>query len=243
MVDCGFDRFLADDPIVLPGRPGESHLHQFFGAVGVTAGSTHDDLPAGSTTCDQRADTASYWAPALIDADGEPIEPLRAVAYYRAGPDVDPVTVVPFPPGLMMVAGDHTATEPHPVAVVGWSCGSGGVPITEPPECGPADHLRLRATFPDRWNGADVRSPIAAEPNLHVSYSREGRCPDGHPVPIPQLQLVIEWPAVRDPSGLALSSGDIHSGHADFWNVWDQAELRREVVACLHRDLVCNVGT
>lgn len=241
VVECGFDRFLADDPIVMPGRAGASHLHQFFGAVDVTADSAYEALLAGDTTCDQRADTASYWTPTLID-DGHPVAPIRSVAYYRAGPDVDPIAVVPYPSGMMMVAGDHTAIDPQPVSLVAWTCGAGGTRTAEPVDCTGADSVRLIVTFPDCWNGADVRSPIVLEPNLHVAYSVAGECPPEHPVHIPQLQFAVDWPVPVSVDGLALSSGDIHSGHADFWNTWDQERLEREVTACLHRDLPCNVS-
>ncbi len=69
-VECDFDHFGPDDPIVHPGHPGASHLHQFFGAVGVDAESLAGDLVSGRTTCDQQGDTAAYWAPALIGASG-----------------------------------------------------------------------------------------------------------------------------------------------------------------------------
>ena len=240
-VECRFDRFRADDPIVMPGRAGESHLHQFFGAVGVGVESTYDALVTGDTTCDQRADTASYWTPALID-DGEPVEPIGSVAYYRAGPDVDPTAVVPYPPGLMMVAGDHTAIDPQPLSLVAWTCGSGGARATEPLDCTGAGSLRMLVTFPDCWNGEDVRSPIVPEPNRHVAYSVAGTCPPEHPVHIPQLQFAVDWPAPESVDDLVLASGDIHTGHADFWNAWDQPKLEREVTACLHRDLPCTVS-
>jgi hypothetical protein len=44
-----------------------------------------------------------------------------------------------------------------------------------------------------------------------------------------------------EPAGLSLSSGPIVSGHADFWNAWDQRKLTTEVELCLHRELVCGV--
>lgn len=241
-IECGFDRFLADDPIVVPGLAGGSHLHQFFGAVGVSVESGYDEVVAGGTTCDMRADTASYWTPTLIDADGQPIAPLRSVAYYRAGPDVDPESVVPYPPGMMMVAGDHTAIDPQPLSLVAWTCGAGGTRNAAPIVCAGSTTLRLLVTFPDCWNGVDVRSPIVPEPNLHVAYSAAGECPPEHPVHIPQLQFAVDWMAPESVDGLALSSGHIHSGHADFWNTWDQAALEREVAACLRRNLPCAVS-
>jgi hypothetical protein len=242
VVECGFDRFLADDPIVMPGRSGASHLHQFFGAVGVTVDSTYDDLLAGATTCDQQADTASYWTPTLIDAEGDRVAPFRSVAYYRAGPDVDPAVVAPYPPGMMMVAGAHAAIDPQPVSLVAWTCGTGGTRTSEPTDCTGADSLRMLVTFPDCWNGVDARSPIVPEPNRHVAYSEAGECPPTHPVHIPQLQFAVDWPVPASVDRLALSSGDIHSGHADFWNAWDQQKLEREVTACLRRNLPCNVS-
>lgn len=241
VVECGFDRFRADDPIVHPGDAGGSHLHQFFGAVDVTADSTTDELVAGDTTCDQTADTASYWAPALLAADATPIEPVRAIAYYRAGPDVDPGTVVAYPPGFMMVAGDHTSIDPQPVSVVAFGCGSGVARSSDPVGCGTARPTMV-ITFPDCWNGRDVRSPVVADPDLHVSYSRGGTCPADYPVAIPQLQLAIEYPVGTEPAGSMLASGDIHSGHADFWNAWDQDKLENEVAGCLHRDLACGLS-
>lgn len=241
VVECGFDRFRADDPIVHPGDAGGSHLHQFFGAVDVTADSTTADLIASETTCDQTADTASYWAPALLAADGSVIEPVRSVAYYRAGPDVDPTAVVPYPQGFMMVAGDDTALDPQPVSVVAFGCGSGVARTPEPVDCGNA-RPTMSVTFPDCWNGSDVRSPNPADPDSHVSYSRDGRCPAGFPVAIPQLQFAIEYPAGTGPDGLLLASGNIHTGHADFWNAWDQEKLENEVERCIHRDLACGIA-
>jgi hypothetical protein len=251
VVECGFDRFLADDPIVHPGASGASHLHQFFGAVDVSVDSAYEGMLAGDTTCDQRADTASYWSPTLLDPDGTPIEPLRAVAYYRAGPDIDPTSVVPYPPGFMMVAGDHTAIEPQPLSVVAWSCESGGRREARPRDCTGEPSLRsgeagvrLWITFPDCWNGVDARSPIVPEPSRHVAYSAAGQCPPEHPVPVPQLQLAIDFPAVAagEIDALALSSGDILSGHADFWNAWHQGKLTNEITHCIHRDLPCGIS-
>jgi hypothetical protein len=59
----------------------------------------------------------------------------------------------------------------------------------------------------------------------------------------PRLQFAIDYPAVAvDLDDLALSSGDIHSGHADFWNTWHQQKLGNEIAKCIHRELVCNVS-
>ena len=244
VVECGFSHYLPDDPIVHPGEPGGSHLHQFFGAVDSGVAATEELLLAGETTCEQRLDTASYWTPALIDAEQNLIEPLKAVAYYRAGPDVDPALVAPYPAGMMLVAGDHTAVEPQPMSVVSWSCSTGGERSSTPPDCVGAPSLRMSVTFQDCWDGEHIRSPIVPDPDLHVAYSAAGECPDTHPVHLLQLQLAIDYPPVPADQleGLALTSGDILSGHADFWNTWNQAKLENEVAHCLHRNLPCGLA-
>jgi hypothetical protein len=243
-VVCGLSHFLPDDPIVHPNEPGGSHLHQFFGAVDSSASATEAMLQAGDTTCDQQADTASYWTPVLVDAEQQIVEPIQAVAYYRAGPDVDPTEVVAYPPGMMLVAGDHRAVEPQPLSVVSWSCFTGGERSVTPPDCGDAPSLRLTITFQDCWDGEHTRSPIVPEPARHVVYSAGGQCPDTHPIHLLQLQLAIDFPVVAADqlAGLALSSGDILSGHADFWNTWDQDKLETEVTHCLHRNLPCRIS-
>jgi len=78
-------------------------LHTFFGNVAADADSQLQDLLEQPTTCEQQLDTASYWAPALLD-EGELITPEKSVAYYRAGLGVDPLSVKAFPAGLMMIA-------------------------------------------------------------------------------------------------------------------------------------------
>jgi hypothetical protein len=241
VVECAFSHRAPDDPIVVPGRPGGSHLHQFYGATGVGAHSTYDDLVAQPTTCEQRADTASYWAPVLIDPEQRPVAPIKSVAYYRAGVDVDPEVVEPYPPGMMLVAGDPGATEPQPLSVVAWSCGNGAERSATPPDCRSASSLRMVITYQDCWDGEHLRSPIVVDPDRHVAYSAAGECPDSHPVHIPQLQFAIDYEPV-DPDGLALSSGDILTGHADFWNTWDQAKLEHEIAQCINRDLPCNIS-
>lgn len=244
VVECTFSHYLPDDPIVHPGEPGGSHLHQFFGSEISSVGSTDDEMRAGATSCDQQSDTASYWTPTLVGADQEPIDPIKAVAYYRAGPDVEPLDVVPYPPGLMMVAGDSGAEEAQPLSVVAWSCGTGAARQATPPDCMGAPSLRMTLTFPDCWNGTDIRSPIVPRPNLHVAYSSGGECPADHPVSIPQLQFAVDYPpvAASELDDLLLSSGSVLTGHGDFWNTWHQDKLRHEVVSCIHRNLPCGVS-
>lgn len=77
VVECPFSHALSDDPIVYPGDEDASHLHTFFGNVAANADSQLQDLLEQPTTCEQQLDTASYWAPALLE-EGELITPEKA---------------------------------------------------------------------------------------------------------------------------------------------------------------------
>ncbi len=237
VVECDFSHAASDDPIVHPGKPGASHLHDFFGNTTTDAFSTYETLEAGTSTCEQQLDRASYWAPALL-RDGQPIDPVKSTAYYRPGIGVDPTTVQPYPAGLMMVAGSAAATEPQPVSIVAWSCGTGIERAATPPTCPDGRDLRLLVTFPDCWDGANLDSEAHVG---HVAYSSGGQCPAGFPVPVPQLQFSVEYPVTGPTDDLLLASGPIITGHADFFNAWDPAKLATEVTSCLHRQVVCGV--
>lgn len=252
VVECDLSHFAYDDPIVLPDLPGESHLHQFFGNVDVTADPDYSKVIDSDTSCERSSDTASYWAPALLDETGDVVEPVKLTAYYRPGPGIDPTTVEPYPAGLMMVAGDAAANEEQPIEVIAWGCGSNFEREPNPSDCRNADarlavsgeesagsrSMRLWITFPDCWDGERLTTYGTG---AHVRVSADGACPDSHPVPIPQLQMAIDFPAA-DPAGLSLASGGTSTAHADFWNVWDQQQLEDEVRYCINRDLVCGVA-
>lgn len=237
LVECPFSHALADDPIVFPGRPGQSHLHVFFGNESADAWSTHTSLVAGTTRCDQRLDRASYWAPALFDGDTM-LLPAGSVAYYRPGEGVDPVSVQPYPDGLEMIAGNAAALQPQLKSVVAWTCGTGIARDAAPPTCASGRPLRMLVTFPDCWNGRDIDS---VDHQSHMAYSSGGTCPMDHPVPVPQLQFSVIYDFSGDPSGLTLASGPLTTAHADFFNAWDRAKLTSEIGACLHRRVICGV--
>ncbi len=146
----------------------------------------------------------------------------------------------------MLVAGDSRAIEPQPVSVVAWSCGTGvsarGDParlLTRSQSEDDRDLSRLleRAST---WRPATGSIQSNGTPRTVPAAS----VPAGFPVHIPQLQFAIDYPPVPadELEGLALASGDIHSGHADFWNTWHQDKLTREVTQCIGRNLVCNVS-
>jgi hypothetical protein len=237
VVECDVSHYAYDDPIVHPSHAGMSHLHQFFGNAEVDADPDYDAVIGADTSCEQAQDTASYWAPALLAEDGKRIDSLGMTAYYRPGSGVDPASVEPYPPGLMIIGGDATAENPQPTDIVSWSCGTGPRREVEPPACPGGSSLRMLVKFPDCWDGVDLDGDGGLG---HMEYSDAG-CPESHPTPLPQLLIAIDYPPV-DPAGLSLASGSILTGHADFWNVWDQDKLEEEVALCLNRDLVCGVS-
>jgi hypothetical protein len=239
VVKCGFSHAATDDPIVHPGHAGASHRHDFFGNVATTSTSTAGSLLGGDTTCNHRLDAAAYWAPSLID-HGEPVTPLGSVIYYRPAPGVDPTTLVPYPTGLMMLSGDSTSTTPQPVEIAGWACGVSSDLRSQPQECAPTSPLQVRITFPDCWDGTRLDSP---DHRAHVTYSQGGRCPEAHPVVMPQLTVTVRYPIAGPGHELTLASGSTFGAHADFLNAWDEHELTKQVDLCLHRDVVCNVAS
>jgi hypothetical protein len=237
-VECPWSHSSFDDPIVHPGHAGASHRHDFFGNTGTTADSTYEALIGGDTTCRQRLDTASYWAPSMLDGEGRPVEPVSATAYYRVADGVDPTSVEAYPPGLMMVAGDPAAESAQPITVIAWTCGAGGRREIRPWQCPDPVGPRLLVTFPDCWDGVRLDS---GDHRDHVIYSSDDRCPGSHPVALPQLQFAIDYPPL-DVDGLSLASGGIESAHADFWNTWNQDKLDTEVELCLRQQHVCSLG-
>jgi hypothetical protein len=236
VVECAWSHTAPDDPIVHAHHAGAAHLHDFFGNSSTSADSTLDSLLAADTTCDHKADTAAYWAPALSD-HGEVVRPVRSLAYYRPGPGVDPTTVEPFPPGLVMIGGEADSGA-QPVDVAAWRCGASPVLASEPPICPRQAPLGVRVVFADCWDGRRTDSDDHVS---HVARSASGACPSSHPVPIPQLTFEIRYLIHGDGHRLELASGGVHGVHADFVNAWDQRALEREVHACLNLGNVCGV--
>jgi Domain of unknown function (DUF1996) len=239
VTECGHSHTAPDDPILLPGQPGQSHQHDFFGNVSTDADSTLDTLLDEATTCQHRQDTAAYWAPQLLDHDVA-VTPVGSVAYYRAAPGVDPTRLEPYPPGLAVVAGDMTATEPLSPDLAGWACGVSSRHSAAPPECPESAPLRAVITFPDCWDGERTDSPDHAG---HMANSDGGVCPGSHPVHVPQLTFAVLYPIAGPGHELRLASGSTYGVHADFLNAWDQPALAAEIRHCLHRDLVCGLAS
>ncbi|HEX6699481.1 MAG TPA: DUF1996 domain-containing protein [Gaiellaceae bacterium] len=251
--NCRFSHTANDDPIVLPGHPGLSHLHTFFGNVSTNAYSTFARLRRSSTTCRPPADRAAYWVPTLL-RDGREVRPEKAQLYYVV---LGYRQMRAFPSGLRMIAGDAHAGTPQSSLVTYWDCaGNTGIrsePSAAPPaRCGTVSgtvftlrkgstrlvpmkvrsktRLELRVNFPDCWDGKHLDS---LDHKSHMAYSRHFVCPRSHPVKVPAIRLLIRYP-VTSAKGLTLSSGGLYSAHADFFNAWNQRTLVGLVDDCFH---------
>ena len=87
---CTSGQLLKDDPLVYPGQPGASHLHQFFGNTGTNASSDYAFLrTSGGSTCgksDAPANRSAYWFPAMLDGVGHVVKPDYIKLYYKEVP-------------------------------------------------------------------------------------------------------------------------------------------------------------
>ena len=234
---CSFSHQAPDDPIVYPGRPGASHDHTFLGNKTTSAFSTDATLRGGDSTCKRRGETAAYWVPTVV-AGGKAVLPASAWIYYRRG-TIEPVQ--PFPAGFRMIAGSSVATAAQPLSVTRWDCGiEARVPASsDPPTCPPGERtaLRLHVSFPECWDGQSLDS---VDHHAHVTYDVAGHCPPSHPVPLPEIELIVRYPEFRGP--FQLTSGGVYSAHADFVNAWDETRLTGLVTDCLNELRFCGSG-
>jgi len=227
---CTFTHRAPDDPIVFPGRPGASHLHDFFGNRSTNARSTRRSLDRAGTSCRNPADRAAYWVPSLI-AGGNIVRPDHAQIYYRAG-GKDPRAIRAHPRGLRVVAGSAKARSPQSRRIAVWHCGPDARQRigSQLPACPAGRRLRLRVRFPDCWDGRRLDS---ADHQSHLAYSTGRSCPSSHQVALPRISMNVRYPVSGGP-GLELASGGVYSAHADFFNAWRKGSLERMVRRCIN---------
>lgn len=243
VVRCLYSHTNSDDPIVFPGQPGASHMHDFFGNVTADADSTVESMLAGKTTCRAESDTAGYWTPTPF-VNGTQLRPPVMRIYYIGGASD---TVETIPAGLQIIGGNKLAQSPEENPHVRWYCGQlKGVktPITPAPyDCGPwssysfVDGVVAIIDLPNCWDGAGLTPE-------HVTYRVGGGCPSDFPHVLPRLSERLHL-GVMDPMapdgtvGLTLSSGPYWTMHADFWNTWQQERLDQLVEQCIDARVHC----
>jgi len=250
---CDYTHSLPDDPIVHPGAPGASHLHDFFGNKRTNADSTARTMVHGDSTCRFHRDTSGYWFPAGYH-HGVRLTPTFSKTYYFG---VARMRVDRIPHGLGLVAGNAMAASVGENPHASWSCGAKGhrrTPIVDHPyDCGRyarrwpfVDGVVGRVAFPSCWDGLG-RGPA------DVAYVVDGLCPPGFPHRLPTIEMQVHF-GILDPclSGvfcgakgfgtnvvLSLSSGPFYTLHADFWNTWHQRALDHLTTRCLEEHVRC----
>ena len=251
LVKCPYSHSLPDDPVVFPGQPGASHLHDFMGNTTTDANSTYGSMTASgdtTTTCPQSSgDTSGYWVMALFKNGvkydpAEPQSPSRGAEFYYRKDNLEPGTAIhTFPANFRMIAGNGHATSeaenPYLGREIYYGCSDDsetGKP-TAPVDCA-TGVISLHVGFPNCWDGANLDSP---DHKSHVVYPSRGVCPADHPVALPRLIMRTEYPIGTDSSGVTLSSGPYYTAHGDFWNTWDQQKLDDLVARCLNGDTDC----
>ncbi len=239
LAECPYSHRKPDDPIVLPGMPGASHMHSFFGNDSTDAHSDLTSLQGGRTTCDPVSDLSSYWVPTLYDGTRE-IEPTGTTFYYLGEGVRDDViaNIQPFPRGLRIIAGYSKATGPDDNSSARWSCLHHGEvpPGKEFVDCPDGSMLESYLDFPQCWNGVDLDS---ADHKSHMAFPVGGQCPSTHPVPVPKLRQVLRYPVNSPPEQLSLASGRGYTMHGDFFNVWPEDELAQRVRDCINVIVKC----
>jgi len=237
-IECDFHHMRRDDPIVHPHHAGMSHLHLFFGNTSTNAHSTWLSLRRAGTNCNNKADKAAYWIPALYRS-GQVVRPIAGHFYYRGVTSLGAIRA--FPPGLKIIAGNAQATRPQSTRVLAWSCqGSSGTGQATMRDCGSGGHVKVLIKFPSCWDGRRKDSP---NHKSHMRYALRlggGRraCPRTHPVPVPELTAAISFP-IRNGSGVRLSSGPFYTMHSDFFNAWNQITLTTLIRNCIRANRDC----
>jgi hypothetical protein len=245
-IACAYVRSLPDDPIVHPGMPGTSHLHDFIGNTTVDAFSTYQSMLAGSSTCPV-GDRAGYWVPSLA-RNGVKVNPagsgVREHVYYAADNLASGTHIEPFPPDMRIVAGNAKATSTGESPQLGeeiyWGCSDNSIDakLLAPPASCQTGIISLHVGFPNCWDGVLTH----VNDTSHLRYPEGGgKCPSGFSHALPRVIMRMEYPVGTSTGTITLSSGAPFTAHADFWNTWDQAKLRSLVDNCLNADKDCGV--
>ncbi len=236
---CMPSHLLYDDPIVKPGRPGQTHLHLFYGNDTANANSTYSSLRRNGTgTCEGGPiNRSSYWMPALISgADNKVVLPNFVQIYYKV--QLTRRSALNYiPRGLRMIAGHPMDSGATPAQVYGpanpslpggyyrapqWHCymdasneRPGTLSDRIPTNCQDGDTLQADIPFPFCWS--DERYLDSNDHRTHVVFpdNYEENCPAGHSIRIPEFSIHILWP-LRSGDAAKLStwylSSDRHGG-------------------------------
>jgi hypothetical protein len=137
---CLAGQLSYDDPIVYPGQPGKSHLHQFFGNTATNGNSTYQSLrTTGGSTCTRSGDASpqrsAYWMPAMLDGVGNAIKPDWINTYYKLRPASSPECAKLQDPSnnAVIPSGGKCVSMPNGIRfLVGYNMTTGANDFTNP---------------------------------------------------------------------------------------------------------------
>ncbi|MFG2194124.1 DUF1996 domain-containing protein [Streptomyces sp. NPDC048639] len=238
--ECYSSHRKGDDPIVFPGEAGRSHIHEFYGNRTANASSTLESLSAGTTNCSPQVDLSSYWTPTLYK-NGAPVAPEKVTVYYQG--ITDHTRAVAHPRGLRYVVGNALATDPDQNPAARWSCVGQAASSRDFMNCPAGTKLENYLDFPTCWDGKNLDSKNHRD---HMAYATGQTCPSTHPVVVPRLELLITYPVNGGGLGLAgtrngtnVTDAPGYTFHGDFFNAWDENELKRRVTTCINGGYIC----
>ena len=261
---CGPGQVIADDPIVFPGQPGRSHLHQFYGNTSANAFSTYESLrKGGESTCMSKVNRSAYWMPAMLDGKGHVVRPDYVSIYYKRFPDTSPLcserakACVRVPRGLRFIMGRNMLKlDQPPTGNFHFLCESKGtykLLADALQNCLVGKHLIAVIGAPMCWDGKHTDSP---DHQSHMSYqydTHDGypRCPDTHPFRIPAFTLSAAYriEASDSPRDWSFSSDAMAPNdpvgstfHADWFGAWDDRVMALWTENCINKQLDCSDG-
>lgn len=265
---CMPGQLKSDDPIVYPGQPGKSHLHQFFGNDTADANSTYTSLrAAGNSTCMSPVNRSAYWMPAVLNGKGQVVRPDYVSIYYKRRPLSDPIISDPshpqyqgkgvkLPNGLRFIFGRDMLNLAVPqTGALHFACDG---PTGDPQKhyknfeevqanCPVGNRIGIRIEAPDCWDGKNLDSP---DHRSHVAYSNYGPCPTTHPYVIPTFTMAA-WFTQAAGETYSLVSDDMDTSpghkrgdtfHADFFMAWDPIVHDMWEKNCIDKMLNCSAG-
>ena len=241
------------DPIAARGMRMAPHMHEFFGNKALRGlpqpqNATYRQLVGRATNCENKGDSAAYWAPALL-VGGKRLPAERFIAYYRSFDHEDRGAARAFPPNMRLIT---------PRA--DWSCGqfTSTYLRNSIPDCSKASGnivwLTVHYTFPSCWDGkmndhsqaGNTADFAPSGVKNHLAFFKKGTrstCPPKFPIELAELRETVSWgngnaSYWKGKSNVRLAT-DMPgqrpgtSAHADFWNTWRQPALERLLRSCV----------
>lgn len=267
---CSFSHFSYDDPIVYPNQPGVAHLHMNFGNTDTNAFSNYDTIiNSGGGTCNgKELNRTAYWAPAIIDGQGNARIPYRILIYYKSfGSAIGQVQ--PYPENQQVVADSTINAAQFNKDIFSFKCVNqyNGVDskynqsLTLPNCSGDKGEylqdLEMNVKFPRCYNpGPNTPADYKNTLKRPIGDWYFGQCPADAPVRLPNLEYRILYriPRGEDTSTWFLSSdvnkstGEVSptrgaSVHADWFGGWNKTVNKLWVDGCNNTNASdCNEG-